>query len=1552
MFETLMFDTVNEIKTCQKPVFRRPYLSLKLQKVVDTKGLYDTGADVSCVSEAVFSKIPLHLRPPAVAINNSDQFKSAGGQNLKVQGCFELTVNVGKRETQHQFYVIRDLNEPVILGIDFIAQNELTFCPKSRSFKWKGDSVWEQGHLKMSKTEVLPPLSVTVCKMQLRTECGSRPGQQTQLVANIRHCENPGLTGGPYLVTPDSEGNVHVPVFNCAPYKVTVSRNEFVGLAENVSECEKRELNPKYLQAVAAAQRASDRDKEVLSPAKERFIRDNVKLNVPEQFREQYLKVILKNHECVSQHKFDLGRTDTLLHEISLKSEEPVYVKQFKIPDAHRVEVEKHVNEWLKMGVIQPARSKFNSPIFAVAKKNGGIRLVQDFRALNAQTYVDKYSMKDVSECIGDIGRSGSTLFTTIDLTGGFWQLLLQPRSRPYTAFTVPGQGQFQWVTTPMGLLGAPSSFQRLMETVVHGLANVIVYIDDLLLHSTTHEQHLRQLDELLGRLALHRVKINLPKCDFGSKDVAYLGFRLTEEGVKPGSDKLKAVAQATPPSNVHEIRQFLGLCNFFRTHVRNFAQITAPLTALTRKDCGWKGGPLPDNALKAFLELQSYLCSEPVVDYPRNDRPYALITDASLGDCKKPGGLGAILAQVNSQGEHCVIAYASRKLQKHEANYTPFLLEMQAAIWGMEHFDTYLRGRHFTLYTDHKPLEKLGTVHTKTLNRLQENMNKFDFEIRYKKGSEMPADYLSRNVVASIGWESEELRQAQEGDHLVRAIRNFLLNKELPTDSKCQQLVKHFSDSCFVEDDLVWRRVKRPYEPSRVVIFLPESLTEEAMKEAHGQLLSGHDGIFKTKERLFQCYYWPGMDADIARHLQHCHKCQLRRKDDRPGPVLVTSLPQASEPNQRMHADLFGPLKTSGNHKKYVLGMTDAFTKYVELVALPNKESRTVAEAIFEKWFCRFGIPLEVITDQGKEFCGELTEDLFKLMRVDHRTTTAYHPQCNSQAEVANKTIAKYLSSFTDDSTLDWEDYLAPLMFSYNTSFHRSVKTTPFFLTYGLEARQPGLPGPEMRRKFYGESSTDELMLRLMAARNVARQNNQEASDQAKEDHDRKATPHAFAANQLVLLDEHSFLHKNAKLAPNWSGPHRIVRLKNDNNVELKLKNGRSLITHVNRLKPYRVPLPGKAEFVEVENSGEKGEVRVSGPAVQENAAGYPDNENVIGDEPPLQQHLWLPAHEMPPAPPIRAPTVNYPPPVSRQSSFNEPPPSRRSSTRSHAGGPVVTEQDADFAASAFVLPPAKRGRGRPRKYPLSPALPPVIETPPAAEGGGMQVQEREGENIEAAPETHDAEGDVQINVLDSDWTVVLRKKNKNRFRKQSNVDKDGDENKFYDGSRWCKVWKNNFRRYGDTYKTVCADTPSPVQVAQPPEAPPAPPLPAAPLGPVPALVVHQPPDDSDSDSSLSDYSDDSDATVLLQRTADDDDFQSCSEAEESEPKAGPSRAQPRPGTSRVPGIADLKPSEVGELRQLLGSPEPRTLRSRGVVLSPEILRRFPESKTRKKKK
>ena len=159
-------------------------------------------------------------------------------------------------------------------------------------------------------------------------------------------------------------------------------------------------------------------------------------------------------------NKNEIGFCNTFLHKLFMKTDEPVYVKQFKIPEAHHHYLQDQVKEWLRLGIIQPSRSRYNSPVFLVEKKDGSKRVVQDFRSLNANTYVDKYSMKDVQECISEIGRAGSTIFTTLDLTSGFWQMALDPKSRPYTAFTVPGMGQFEWKVVSMGLASAPSAFQ------------------------------------------------------------------------------------------------------------------------------------------------------------------------------------------------------------------------------------------------------------------------------------------------------------------------------------------------------------------------------------------------------------------------------------------------------------------------------------------------------------------------------------------------------------------------------------------------------------------------------------------------------------------------------------------------------------------------------------------------------------------------------------------------------------------------------------------------------------------------------------------------------------------------------------------------------------------------------------------------------------------------------------------------------------------------------------------------------------------------------------
>ena len=1127
--------------------------------------LYDTGASITCVSEKTFRTIPTDQRPPKLNMVKPN-FQSAGGHQLQVRGLYNLPLKLLGKVVEHPVFVIKDLSEPAIIGIDFINKHGLTYSPKNQRFGWNDEAYWKLGVMRTSSKQIIPPRSTSAITVNTFSENHTKPAKNHPCLGVVHSPDLPGLGGGPALIKIDAIGQSIIEINNGTDQEISLDRNTFIGFIENIEDFEIDRFQVEKLCVISE-------HKTVLSKEKRQYLLDTAKIDAPGEEKQKYLDLVLEHHNVFSFGKHDLGRADILQHEIRLKNKDPIYVKQFRIPEAHTEHLIQQAKEWLKLGVIQPSRSAYNSPLFLVAKKDGGLRVVQDFRALNTNSYIDKYSMKDIQECISEIGRAGSHIFSTIDLTSGFWQMLLEPKSRAATSFTIPSFGQFEWVTSPMGLLGCPASFQRLVELVVRGLENVIVYIDDLLVHSKSHVEHRKQLASVFERLAKHGLKINLQKCTFGAKDVLYLGFRLTENGIKPGTDKLKTISQAKPPTNIHEVRQFLGLCNFFRNLVRNFAQVTAPLCALTRKDCLWKNGPLPDEALKSFQELQTILCSNPVVDFPRKGRHYCLITDAALGDDKNPGGLGAILTQLDENNEHRVIAYASRKLAKHEKNYTPFLLEMNACVWAMEHYDNYLRGQPFTLFTDHKPLEKLGKVHTRTLNRLQEAMNIYNFDICYKKGSEMPADYLSRHAIDAISWDSNELLQAQNHDPLISKIKNYILHRQIPSDNLAQTTVRHYALDCFVENEIVWRRLKRGGEAHKVVIFLPQALVNDVLTDAHDHKFSGHEGTFKTKERLLNCYYWPGMDKDIQQYIAGCHKCQIRKRNYHTPPSLLDNLPFCSEPNQRIHVDLFGPLKTSENGKKYILTITDAFTKYAELVAIPDKEALTVTSAIFSRWICRFGLPLEILSDCGKEFLNKMTEELYRLLEIKRSHTSGYHPQCNAQAEVGNKTIARYLASFVNSTTLDWEQCLPPLMLCYNTSFHRSIKNSPFVLTFGMEPRLPYFPTPDLRRKFYGESEAADIFNRFQFARKVALENNIETTEKSHDYFNQKAKPHGYQNGQLVLLEETQFLGKNTKLAPKYSGPHRVISQKGPVNIELLLANGRKIVVHVSRIKPYLLP-------------------------------------------------------------------------------------------------------------------------------------------------------------------------------------------------------------------------------------------------------------------------------------------------------------------------------------------------------------------------------------------
>ena len=688
----------------------RPHVDVNVESV-KVKALVDSGAGMSIVALDVFNRIPFRWKLHKVPLDPNLRLASASGQDLQIVGRYAFKLELLGRTVYRPFYVVNNLSHhAMILGIDFIREQQLVIDSGDVFFKKVAENMDRVNlNLKPLFDTVIAEKSAQPIRVMPTFFDGSRLATDT-MTSSFATSNTLGIWSSLNQVKPD--GSINCVVVNTTASPIFVSADEIVGFGQVVKPEEVKPVDDQYVASIFGSM--NDEPPEPpegpapATAADKDFILANIKVEATKEWVQKYLDLILRFHDTCSKGKFDLGRAGVVKHAIRLKTQEPIHQKQFRIPLEHVDVIHDWVDQLLRSGAIEISRSPYNASIFLVPKPHGhGLRAVLDYRQLNLASVPDRYTIREVRDCVDEIGMAGSHVFSAIDLTSGFWQQELEEESRQYTAFTVPGKGtRYQWTVTPMGLQGSPSSFARLIDYCMSGLRNVICYIDDVLCHSPDHEAHLKHLERVFLRLRKYNLKINVTKSVFGAGQVTYLGYTLSGHGVSPGPDKLKAIKEFAIPTSVKKIREALGLCNYFRFLIPRFQSRASQLSKLLKKDSGYKDGPMPAESQQAFLELQKALVDEPLVAHPKPGLPYILKTDAAAGDALNPGGFGAVLTQLWPDGQERVIAYASRSLQDFEKNYTAYLLELAAAAWAIDHFHVYLAGRKFELYTDHRPLE------------------------------------------------------------------------------------------------------------------------------------------------------------------------------------------------------------------------------------------------------------------------------------------------------------------------------------------------------------------------------------------------------------------------------------------------------------------------------------------------------------------------------------------------------------------------------------------------------------------------------------------------------------------------------------------------------------------------------------------------------------------------------------------------------------------------------------------------------------------------------
>ena len=363
--------------------------------------------------------------------------------------------------------------------------------------------------------------------------------------------------------------------------------------------------------------------------------------------------------DVFSQGDDDLGNTPLLEHGIETHG--PPLRQPYRRQNlAVRREEMTQVQQMLSSNVIRPSNSPWASPVVMVRKKDGSLRFCVDFRQLNAATIKDAHPLPRIDDLLDAL--HGAKWFSTLDLKSGYWQLPIAEQDKEKTAFRTSSGQLFEFNQVPFGLCNAPATFSRLMDRVLAGLhwETCLFYLDDIIVFSSTWEEHLSRLREVFETLRHAKLKLGAAKCTFAAKEVSYLGHRVTEEGLLPDPSLLAAIRDIPPPKTATEVRSFLGLAGYYRRYVKDFAAIAAPLHALTRKDALFHWS---EDCQAAFDQLKARLTTCPITAFLDFSQEFRLYTDASTA------GLGAILAQVR-EGKERIICCASRALNKAEKSY------------------------------------------------------------------------------------------------------------------------------------------------------------------------------------------------------------------------------------------------------------------------------------------------------------------------------------------------------------------------------------------------------------------------------------------------------------------------------------------------------------------------------------------------------------------------------------------------------------------------------------------------------------------------------------------------------------------------------------------------------------------------------------------------------------------------------------------------------------------------------------------------------------------
>ena len=691
--------------------------------------------------------------------------------------------------------------------------------------------------------------------------------------------------------------------------------------------------------------------------------------DIATDIRQKFEELCKEYGEAFSKNNEDISRTKLIKMDIDTGDSPPVSSRPYTLPLKHYEWVQREIESLECAGVITKSMSKWASPIVVVPKKSAPgeppkRRLCVNFRKVNelqqevitagkTKGQISIHPLPKIDEMYAKL--KGAKVFSTIDLRSGYHHIALGKSSRAKTAFVMPF-GKYEFLMVPFGLAQAPAYFQLLMNKVLKGLKFAMTYLEDIIIFSQDELQHLEHLEIVFSCLQEAGLKMKRSKCDFFKSEIHYLGHLISPEGISPLPNKLDSIRHMPVPSSMKEIKQFLGLTGYYRKFVPRFADISRPLTTLTKKDAKFEW---TSACQKSFELLKEALCGEPMLKYADTSKLYTLYTDAS-----KYGWAG-VLTQPHTITIEKLLFYltdAQILLRSDHKLLEKFLLKnmlnSKVNNWAMEleafniQFD-YIKGSNNILADT---LSRLIAIDPDTLTMPEEPGYEFGCAIFEEFPKVQTKTYEINEVI--VGTDTEIFKNDPELQNSLQCIQNPIapqrLRKLQQQDSnieilKCKLQNNRLDKEYYSldENELLMRKVIDGGHKF-CAIYLPSVL-----RTAHDGL--GHNRFPRTYATLKRVFFWKGMKEDIRKHCKTCATCQLHKlenvKFERK--IFKPSL----QPMDFICMDLIGEFypPTSRGHR-YALTAVCMLTGFTWCVPLKTKTVEEVTKAYMDHIYSNFG--------------------------------------------------------------------------------------------------------------------------------------------------------------------------------------------------------------------------------------------------------------------------------------------------------------------------------------------------------------------------------------------------------------------------------------------------------------------------------------------------------------------------------------------------------------------------------------------------------------------